>query len=87
MARTKARSDVGSFACNTSSRVGELILRFEHDFRRGTSDIRNFKSMDDLELALSGLVGNTVDEYRTLFENLTCDIDEKEIIRKKKEEL
>ena len=85
MAKTKAnmKSDAGSFAADTSSRVGELIQKFEQDFRSGTSDPSNFKSMDDLEAALSSLIGNTMDEYRKLAKNLAADRNEEEQTRTK----
>ena len=60
-----------------------LFQQFELDFRSGTSDIDNFKTMDDLEKMLTQLVEDTQDIFTRFYEHLVSEAEAKGSIRKK----
>jgi hypothetical protein len=70
------------------SRIDELerLLRdFKEKFEAGTSDAENFLTMHEIERMWSELRGNTDYIYSDMLSELMSDVDESDLIRKKKE--
>jgi hypothetical protein len=69
----------------------EELLRLVNDFRQriieGTSDPENFLTISDIERLWSGLRGDTSLLYSDMLSDLLSDIDESELIRKKKQSI
>jgi len=66
----------------------EELLRIVDEFRQriktGTSDPENFLTISDIERLWSELRGNTSLLYSDMLSELLSDVDESELIRKKK---
>jgi hypothetical protein len=70
------------------SKIDELerLLRdFKEKFEAGTSDAENFLTMHEIERMWSELRGNTDYIYSDMLSELMSDVDESDLIRKKKE--
>jgi hypothetical protein len=67
---------------------GEELLRIVDEFReriaKGTSDPDNFLTISDIERLWSELRGDTSLLYSDMLSELLADVDETELIRKKK---
>ena len=68
---------------------GEELLRIVEEFRQriidGTSDPDRFLTMSEIERLWSELRGNTSLLYSDMLSDILSDVDESEIIRKKKQ--
>ena len=66
----------------------EELLRVVEEFRQrivsGTSDPEHFLTISEIERLWSELRGNTSLIYSDILSNLLSDVDESELIRKKK---
>lgn len=69
----------------TISEIRRLLDEFEIKFKDGTSDPDNFITFSEIEDMLGKLIGSTKDLYSVKLQSLLNGIDEKELIRKKKE--
>jgi molecular chaperone GrpE (heat shock protein) len=70
------------------SKIAELerLLKvFKEKFESGTSDAENFLTMREIERMWSELRGNTDYIYSDMLSELMSNVDESELIRKKKE--
>ena len=67
---------------------GEELLRIVEKFRQriieGTSDAEHFLTISEIERLWSELRGNTSLLYSDMLSDLLSDVDESELIRKKK---
>jgi len=67
---------------------GEELLRLVEEFRskirEGTSDANNFLTITDIEHLWSELRGSTSSIYSDMLTDLLAEIDETELIHKKK---
>ena len=67
---------------------GEELLRIVDEFRQriaaGTSDPKRFMTISEIERLWSSLRGNTSLLYSDMLSDMLSDIDESELIRKKK---
>jgi len=70
---------------------GEELLQMLEVFKQrivdGTSDPDNFLTISDIERLWSGLRGDTSLLYSDMLSDIISDIDESELIRKKKENI
>ena len=70
---------------------GEELLQIVEVFRQriiaGTSDPDNFLTISDIERLWSGLRGDTSLLYSDMLSGLLTNVDESELIRKKKENI
>ena len=68
---------------------GEELLRIIEKFRQqiksGTSDPDHFMTITEIEKLWSDLRGNTSNLYSDMLTDLLADVDESELIRKKKQ--
>jgi hypothetical protein len=62
-----------------------LLTDFREKFELGTSDAENFLTMHEIEQMWSELRGNTDYIYSDMLGELMSNVDESELIRKKKE--
>ena len=65
--------------------IGRLIDDFEEKFKAGTSDADNFMTMHEIEKLWGELRNNTQNIYTDLLCELMSNVDERDLIRKKKE--
>jgi hypothetical protein len=73
---------------NTDIRISEiqrLIQDFKERFKAGTSDADSFMSMTEIELIWNELQSKTSNIYSDMVRELMSEIDERDLIRKKKE--
>jgi molecular chaperone GrpE (heat shock protein) len=61
-----------------------LLKDFKEKFEAGTSDVENFLTMHEIERMWSELRGNTDYIYSDMLSELMSNVDERELIRKKK---
>jgi hypothetical protein len=61
-----------------------LLKDFKEKFEAGTSDAENFLTMHEIEQMWSELRGNTNYIYSDMLSELMSNVDERELIRKKK---
>jgi UPF0288 family protein (methanogenesis marker protein 3) len=61
-----------------------LLTDFKEKFEAGTSDAENFLTMHEIERMWSELRGNTDYIYSDMLSELMSNVDESELIRKKK---
>ena len=64
--------------------IERLIQEFKERFITGTSDVDNFISITQIELMWSELQNNTNNIYSDMLHKLMSEVDESELIRKKK---
>lgn len=69
----------------TISEIRRLLDEFETKFKDGTSDPDNFITFSEIEEMLGKLIGSTKDLYSDKLSSMLNEINEKELIRKKKE--
>lgn len=65
--------------------IGRLIQDFREKFRAGTSDADNFMSIAEVELLWAELRNKTNNIYSDMIRKLMSEVDERDLIRKKKE--
>jgi molecular chaperone GrpE (heat shock protein) len=73
---------------DVQSRIEELerlLKDFKEKFETGTSDSENFLTMHEIERMWSELRGNTDYIYSDMLGELMSNMDESDLIRKKKE--
>jgi len=68
-----------------TSEIGRLIHDFKEKFKARTSDVDNFISITELEFLWSELQGRTNNIYSDMIRKLMNEVDEQDLIRKKKE--
>ena len=61
-----------------------LIDNFKETFKAGTSNADNFITMHEIERMWGELQQNTLNIYSDMVRDLMSDIDERDLIRKKK---
>ena len=67
--------------------IERLIDEFKEKFKAGTSDADNFISITDIELLWSELQNKTNNIYSDMIRKLMSEVDERDLIRKKKESM
>ena len=67
--------------------IERLIGIFKEKFEAGTSDANNFLTMTEIELLWSELQNRTNNIYSNMIRELMSSVDERELIRKKKENM
>jgi hypothetical protein len=67
------------------SEIERLIQNFKEKFKAGTSDSDNFMSITEIELLWAELQGRTNNIYSDMIRKLMSEVDERDLIRKKKE--
>ena len=65
--------------------IERLIRDFKERFEAGTCDAENFLTMHEIEGMWSELRGNTDYIYSDMLSEMMSNVDEKDLIRKKKE--
>lgn len=72
----------------TSTKIAEierLIKEFKDKFEMGTSDADNFITITEIERLWAELQSNTNNIYSDMLRDMMSSLDERELIRKKKE--
>jgi len=69
------------------SEIDRLIKAFREKFKAGTTDADNFMSITEIELLWSELQNKTNNIYSDMLRKLMSEVDEHDLIRKKKESL
>jgi hypothetical protein len=67
------------------ARIERLIQEFKEKFVAGTSDAENFITISQIELLWSELQNNTQNIYSDMIMKMMSEVDESELIRKKKD--
>ena len=67
------------------SEIGRLMRDFKDKFKAGTSDVDNFMSITEVELIWSELQDKTNNIYSDMMRKLMSEVNERDLIRKKKE--
>ena len=67
------------------SEIERLIQDFKEKFKAGTSDVDNFMSITEVELLWGELQDKTNCIYSDMLRKLMSEVDERDLIRKKKE--
>jgi len=67
------------------SEIERLIQDFKEKFKAGTSDADNFMSITEVELLWGELQNKTNNIYSDMMRKLMSEVDERDLIRKKKE--
>ena len=65
--------------------IGRLVDSFEEKFKAGTSDADNFITIHEIEKLWGELRNNTQNIYSDMLCELMSNVDERDLIRKKKE--
>ena len=65
--------------------IERLLDSFKEDFKLKTSDVDNFITIHEIERMWSELQQNTLNIYSDMVRELINEIDESDLIRKKKE--
>jgi hypothetical protein len=65
--------------------IGRLINDFQEKFEAGVADADNFITINEIERMWGELQNNTNNIYNELIQELLNSIDERDLIRKKKE--
>lgn len=76
------------FKAPSSVTIGELtriVKEFEEKIQNGTEDPNRFLTLTEIEALWGQLIGDTKVLYSDLLHSLIQNIDEKELIRSKKE--
>lgn len=66
-------------------KIKQILQEFEAQFNKKTADPKNFATMSDLESMWRDLRGQTNILYSDMIQRLLDQVNEKELIRKKKE--
>ena len=66
--------------------IERLIQEFKEKFATGTSNADNFMNISDIEMIWSNLQNKTNNIYSEMVHKLMSEVDESELIRKKKED-
>ena len=77
--------DSDRIALDKIAEIERLIKDFKEKFERGVSDESNFITLNEIERMWGELQGNTNIIYSDMLRELLSSTDEKQIIRKKKE--
>lgn len=77
--------DIKSPSSVTIKELSRLIKEFEEKIQDGTADPNRFLTISEIEELWSKLLGNTNVLYSDMIRSLIRNIDEKELIREKKE--
>lgn len=77
--------DIKSPSSVTIGELSRLIKEFEEKIQNGTADPNRFLTISEIEELWSILIGNTNILYSDMVSSLIQDIDEKDLIREKKE--
>jgi hypothetical protein len=64
--------------------IERLVKEFKEKFAAGTSDANNFLSMTEIEMLWGELQNKTNNIYSDMVRKLMAEVDESELIRKKK---
>jgi len=64
-----------------------LIREFKEKFRAGTIDADNFMTITEIELLWSELQNKTNNIYSDMIRKLMSEVDERDLIRKKKDSI
>jgi hypothetical protein len=67
------------------ARIEQLIGEFKEKFVDGTSDADNFMTISQIELLWSELQNSTNNIYSEMLRRLMSEVDEGDLIRKKKD--
>jgi hypothetical protein len=67
------------------SEIKRLIQDFKEKFKAGTSDVDSFMSMTEIELMWNELQIRTNNVYSDMVRELMSEVEERDLIRKKKE--
>ena len=65
--------------------IGRLLNEFRERFQAGTTDAENFISISQIESMWLELQSNTQNIYSDIVRDLMSRVDERELVRKKKE--
>lgn len=79
---------MGDIKSPSSVTIGELtriVKEFEEKIQNGTEDPNRFLTISEIEEIWSKLIGDTNIIYSDMLQNLIQNINEKELIREKKE--
>jgi hypothetical protein len=77
--------DIGSYEYEEA--LSNLVAEFRQRIKSGTSDPEKFLSITEIESMWSKLREATNELYTEMLTELLSDLDEREIIRKKKESI
>jgi hypothetical protein len=67
--------------------IERLINEFREKFQAGTIDSENFMTIHEIERMWGELLGNTQNIYLDMVSELISNVNESELIRKKKENI
>ena len=67
------------------AKIERLIQDFREKFAAGTSDADNFMTISQIELLWSELQNNTNNIYSDMIRKLMSEVNESDLIRKKKD--
>jgi hypothetical protein len=65
--------------------IERQIASFKEKFKAGTSNADNFITIHEIERLWGELQTNTQNIYSEMIRELMCNVDERDLIRKKKE--
>lgn len=77
--------DIKSPSSVTIGELSRLVKEFEEKIQNGTADPNRFLTISEIEELWGKLIGNTNVLYSDMLRSLIQDIDERELIREKKE--
>jgi hypothetical protein len=77
--------NVKDMTANRLAEIERLIKTFKEKFEAGTSDAENFMTMFEIEKLWSELQNSTNNVYSDMVRELMSAVDERDLIRKKKE--
>ena len=77
--------DIKSPSSITIGELTRLVKEFEEKIKNGTEDPNRFLTLSEIETLWGKLIGDTNILYSDMLRNLIQDINEKELIRSKKE--
>jgi hypothetical protein len=67
--------------------IERLIQEFKEKFTEGTSDAENFMNISEIEMLWSDLQNRTNNIYSGMVRKLMSEVNESDLIRKKKEDI
>ena len=77
--------DIKSPSSITLGELSRLVREFEEKIRNGTEDPDRFLTITEIEELWGKLIGDTNVLYSDMLQRLIQDIDEKDLVRSKKE--
>ena len=80
-------NEKSSYANPTTQEVNRLIKQFQEDFVQKTSDTEKFLTINELESMWTELRNNTEILYSDMIRGLISEINERDMVRKKKENM